>query len=220
MDRELDQLKSSLRKIDMHMEGRHILDLDARHRNGSAHIQWGLWPLWLGQCLQVLLGICCIVLGVSTWTAAGSDALVWSGISVHVYGVACMALGAVALGMLARVDRAAPLLQMQLHLANLRRFHILAGLLLGLSWWWFWIPFLAALLHWMLGVDPYAGMDMKAAAAMLLAGIAGMAATLWLLRRIRRGRNQHMAMRMDAALTGATLLRAQRQLDELRAFAG
>ena len=119
---DLDTLKASFQKLEARLAKQDDLQLRKQRRRGIARIQWGMWPLWLGQTLQILFGLICIALGVSVWSVLrDGGALFYSAIIVHVYGVLCIALGGMSLGMLARIDRSESLTETQTKLAKLRK---------------------------------------------------------------------------------------------------
>lgn len=216
MNDELLELKSALQGIDTRLAQTDALE---RRRTGTARIQWGLWPVWLGQGLQMLLGLLMIGLGMSVWSALREGgALFASALAVHAYGVLCLVLGGATLGLLARIDRSEPLLSTQLRLAKLRRFYVIGGMVVGLPWWLFWMPFAATLFYWLVRVDVYAHLGGATAALMVAVGIAGLAST-WLFHRwSRRPGAPSWAKAMSDAIAGESLMRAQKRLDELKAF--
>lgn len=218
---DFDALKASFQKLEARLAKQDDLTLRQERRRGIARIQWGMWPLWLGQTLQMLLGLACIALGVSVWSALrDGGAMFYSAILVHVYGVVCIILGGMTLGMLARIDRGESLTGTQLKLARLRKLYVIGGMTVGLAWWLFWIPFVATLFFWLTSgrVDFYANMG-PSIGIMLGVGVAGLIATRWFHRWSRSPARPKIARAMDDAVTGHSLARAQRRLDELKAFA-
>lgn len=220
MDIEFEDLKHALDRLDARLAQQNAMALDDRRRAGTARIQWGLWPLWLGQGLQMLFGLLCIGLGVSVWTALRDGGpLFFSAILVHAYGIACIVSGGITLGMLGKIDRGESLLATQGRIARLRRFYIVSGMVVGLSWWLFWIPFMATFFYWLARADLYANLGMPTIGAMCAVGVAGLIGTAWFHRWSRSPARPKLAKAMDDAVTGHSLARAQRRLDELKAFA-
>lgn len=216
----LDDLKQALREVDARLVRQQALAWHDRRRDGVARLQWGLWPLWLGQLVQMLFGLLCIALGVSVWSALrDGGALFWSAVLVHAYGVACIVLAGITLGAASKIDRGDALLATQLRLARLRRLYIVAGMAVGLSWWLFWMPFMATLFHWLARANLYANLGMPTVALMIGVGVAGLLATAWFHRWSRSPQRPRLAKAMDEAVTGHSLVMAQRRLDELKAFA-
>lgn len=217
---EFDDLKSALRQLDTRLAQAHALDLRDRRRAGMARLQWGLWPLWLGQVLQILFGLLCIGLGIAVWSALrDGGALFYSAIGVHAYGVLCIILAGMTLGALAKIDRGDSLLTTQTRLAKLRRLYIVAGMVVGLSWWLFWIPFMATFFYWLARANLYVNIGPASLAVMIGVGVAGLLATAWFHRWSRSPQRPRLAKAMDDAVTGRSLSRAQQRLDELKAFA-
>lgn len=220
MDEELRTLAASLRQLDQRLARQHTFDLQDRYRSGTARIQWGLWPLWLGQCVQVALGLICIGLGVSVWSALrDGSAVFWSAIIAHVYGVVCIAGAGIILGLLARIDRSEPLLLTQTRLARLRHAYIVSGMVVGLSWWLFWLPFMATFFYWLAEADLYANLGAGVVGTMLGVGVLGVLASGWFHRWSRRPGHPRLTRAMDNAVTGRSLISARRRLEELKAFA-
>ena len=220
-DFDFDTLKSGLQRLEARLATHDRLAWQRERERSIARLQWGLWPLWLGQALQMLFGLACIVLGVAVWTATrDGSAIFLSGVIVHVYGVTCIALGGITLGMLGRVDRSAALLETQLRLAKLRRVYILGGMVVGLSWWLFWMPFMASLFFWLSGgqADLYTNLGGTTVAIMVGVGVLGLIGSGWFHRWSRSPRRPRLAKAMDDAVTGHNIARAQRRLDALRAF--
>ncbi len=217
---DFDTLKASFQKLEARLAKQDDLKLRQERRRGIARLQWGMWPLWLGQTLQMLLGLLCIALGVSVWSALrDGSAMFYSAIIVQVYGVVCIALGGITLGMLARIDRGESLTETQLKLAKLRKLYVIGGMTVGLAWWLFWIPFMATFFYWLTGgnVDFYANMGVTIG-IMFAVGVIGLLATWWFHRWSRSPARPRLARAMDDAVTGHSLARAQRRLDELKAF--
>lgn len=215
---DFDTLKASFQKLEARLAKQDDLQLRQERRRGIARIQWGMWPLWLGQTLQMLFGLICIALGVAVWSALrDGGALFYSAIIVHVYGVLCIALGGMTLGMLARIDRGESLTKTQLKLARLRKLYVIGGMTIGLVWWLFWIPFMTTLFYWLARVDFYANMG-ASIGIMFGVGAVGLLATWWFHRWSRSPSRPRLARAMDDAVAGHSLARAQRRLDELKAF--
>lgn len=218
---DFDAIKSALQGIDARLAQRHALDLRQQRRSGIARIQWGLWPLWFGQMMQMLFGLLCIALGVAVWThLRDGSALFFSAIVVHAYGIACIVLGGITLGKLAGIDRSASLLDTQTRLAKLRRLYVIGGMTVGLAWWLFWIPFMATLFFWLSGgrANLYVNIGSMTVAIMVGVGIAGLIGTWWFHRWSRSPQRPKLAKAMDDAVTGHSIARAQRRLDELKSF--
>jgi hypothetical protein len=159
-----------------------------------------------------------ILLGVSVWSShhEAPDLLV-SGIIVHVYGVVSIVLAGITLGMIGRLDYSRPVLVIQKQLAQLRSLYVRSGMILGLSWWLFWIPFVACFFAWMAGVDFLANMS-GALSWCVAVGLLGLFATWVIHRWAQRSGRRRLAEAMNDHMTGSSLRRAQSILDEIRRF--
>lgn len=219
-DFDFDTLKAGLQRLDARLALHDRLQWQHERQRGIARLQWGLWPLWLGQALQMLFGLACIALGMAVWTQLrDGSALFVSAIAVHAYGVLCIVLAGITFGRMAQLDRSEPLTRCQLRLSRLRRFYIASGMMVGLSWWLFWMPFVATLFFWLTGgqVDFFARMGV-AIPVMVAVGIIGLLATAWFHRWSRDPARPHLAKAMDDAVTGRSLAQARQRLDALHAF--
>lgn len=218
---ELDELKSAWQALDRRLERQDAINLQLFKDRKLEKVRRSLRPLFWGQLMQILFGIPFVVLGVAFWTEHRDVFhLLAAGLSVHLYGVLSIAFGGITMGLLSRVDDSAPVLQIQKRLAKLRRFYVVSGLILGMSWWVFPIP-LGMTIVGLIGVDLYA-IAPRAIWIGLTCGFAGLALTwltLWGLRRWadRTGRLS-VLKRCDESAAGESIRNAQRNLDEIAQF--
>jgi serine/threonine-protein kinase len=215
---QFEDMKSAWQIFDRRLEDQHAMSLQLFRDARSDKARRGLRPLFWGQVAQILCGLLLVLLGALVWsTHRELDGLFLSGIILHVYGVLALALAGITLGMIGRLDYSAAVLTIQHRLARLRSFYIRSGLLLGLSWWLLWIPFVACLLAWLAGVNLYAGMGAFLGWGIAV-GIAGLLATLGLYRWAQRSGHRPLVQALNANMGGASLGRAQAILEEIRRF--
>jgi serine/threonine-protein kinase len=215
---QFEDMKSAWQIFDRRLEEQHAMSLQLFRDARSEKARRGLRPLFWGQVAQILCGLLLVLLGASVWSGHRElDGLFFSGIILHVYGVLAIAFAGIALGMIGRLDYSAPVLAIQHRLARLRSFHIRSGLLLGLSWWLLWIPFVACLLAWLAGANLYAGTG-SAVGSGIAVGIGGLLATGCLYRWARRSPHRPWVQAMNKSMGGASLLRAQTVFEEIRRF--
>ncbi|MHB8911868.1 MAG: serine/threonine protein kinase [Lysobacter sp.] len=215
---ELDDFKQAWQTLDRRLERQNAINLRIYSDGKLAKARAGLRPLVWGQVIQMVLGTLLMLMAGSFWNDHRDvPLLLVSGLVVHAYGVVITMLGGITLEMIRRIDYTAPVLGIQQQLARLRRFYIRGGMFAGLSWWLLWVPFLIVL----------AGLDGNAdGQAWLLSfltintgvGIAGLLATWWFHRWSRHPSRPRLAKAMDDSLTGSSLRKAQRLLDELAQF--
>jgi hypothetical protein len=218
MPMDIDDLKLAWQGLDRRLERQNALAFqlfkDGRVKKARSRLR----PLYWGQMAQILVGVLVIAASVSVWTAHWQLLhLRLAGLVMHVYGVLLIIAGGRTLGFVSRLDSAAPVVAMQRQLALLRRWHVLCGMTIGLSWWLLWMPFMMVLAMWLAGVDIY----VRAPAVFSLGtaiGVTGLLVTWGLHRLSRRPRWAWIGAKMDAAATGTSLGRAQAVIEEIRQF--
>lgn len=221
---ELDDMKASWQLLDRRLQRQEALQLQLLTDRRLTGVRRSLRPLFWGQLVQLLVfGVPFVLLAAALWIDAGSTAapLPWptlvAGIVVHAYGAAVIALSGGTLGMIHRIDYAAPVVDIQKQLGKLRRFHVVNGLLAGLPWWFLWMPVLMVLAG-LGGADLYARAPSVVWVGMGI-GIAGLLGTWWFHHWSRSPRRPRLARAMRDGATGGSLRRAQGLLDEIERFA-
>ena len=215
---EFDDMKAAWQTLDRQLEQQHALNVQLFRDSRADKARSGLRPLFWGQIAQILFGFMMILLGVSVWSSHREIThLLISGIIVHVYGVVAIMLAGITLGMIGRLDYSAPVLVIQRQLAQLRTFYIRNGMIVGLSWWLFWIPFVACFFAWLVGVDFFANMGASIVWCVAV-GIVGLFATWGFHRWAQRSGRTGLANAMNNAMTGSSLRKAQSILDEIKRF--
>jgi hypothetical protein len=183
--------------------------MDAAHRS--------LRPLKLNQAFQIFIGILFILLAALLWTTKpAAISVILGGIAVQAYGIGCIITAGIVFSSLSRIDYAAPVVQVQAGLAQVRRAYGICVVVAGLSWWFLWIPLLmllAALAH----VNLYAHAPSVIWIGMTI-GAAGLLGTYWLYLHSQRSSNQQLRQLVEHATFGRSLLNAVQQLNEIRRF--
>lgn len=216
---ELDDLKQALAALDNRFDREVAVREQALQQPRSTALRRSLRPLALGQLVQAAMGILSILIGVAAWRSDAGDfgGVFFSGLIMHVYGVAMIALAVVTRSRISRLDDAGPVVAVQRRLAELRRLNIAAGYVLGMSWWVLWIPFAIVIFRVSSGVDLYA-LNPAVALTMAAGGAVGFLASAGLHRWASANGWTRLAALLDNALTGASLTIAQKQLDEIARF--
>lgn len=215
---ELDDFKQAWQTLDRRLELQNAINLRLYTDGKLAKARAGLRPLFWGQVTQMGFGVLLMLMAGSYWTAhLDAPHLLVSGLAVHAYGLAITILGGITLGMISGIDYAAPVLGIQQQLARLRRFYVRGGMIAGLSWWVLWLPFLVVLTGLGGNADGQSWL-LSFLAINTAAGIAGLLATWWFHRWSRHPSRPRLAKAMDDSLTGGSLRKAQRVLDELAQF--
>lgn len=219
---EPDELKAAWQSLDRRLEQQNAISLLLLKDERSKRMRSSLRPLFWGQLLQMLFGLAFVALAASLWIRAGSAPLdlpwhvLLAGIFVHAYGVAAIALAGCTMGLVRTIDYSLPVLGIQKQLLKLRRFYIVNGMIVGLPWWFMWVPVLIVL-------SGLAGVDLHARAPSIVwigmgIGIAGLLATWWFHRWSRSPRRPRLAKAMEDSVTGGSLRKAQAILGEISQF--
>lgn len=219
-DLQFDELKRALNAVTERLSS------DAREKHAlqrvrkAKHFRRSLWPLYLGQLVQIVFGVLMIMLGVAGWTQHRDGGwLLWSGIIVHAYGVACIIAAGMLLGRLSSLDPAQAVTEMQHKLAMARKTYVIGGMVVGLGWWLFWIPFMATLVDVLTqGKVDFLSRMGTSIWICIAVGVAGLCATAWFHRWSRQPSRPGLKRAMENAVTGGTLVKAQKNLDALKAF--
>jgi hypothetical protein len=219
---EPDELKLAWQTLSRRLERHDALQtyvlLEQRKQKALASLR----PLFWGQVVQTLFGIPFILLAALLWIRGGqsADGLPWTtiaaGIVVQLYGIATIAMAGQTLHRIHDIDYARPIVDIQKRLATLRRTYIVNGMLAGLPWWFLWVPLLMVLA----GLD---GTDLYTRAPGVVwiglgVGAAGLLGTMAFHRWSRNPARPRLARFMDDSVTGASLRRAQAQIEEVARF--
>lgn len=214
---ELDELKSTWQSLERSLLQGNAIQLqlfkDGRFKNMRA----GLRPLFWGQIVQILFGALTILIGVAFWSQHRDVAhLFCTGLILHIYGVVTIITAGFTLGRIRGIDYAAPVLSIQKQLASVRRAYVGSGMIVGHSWWLLWIPF-AVVVFDFLGVDIYTVAPGFVLISIAI-GIVGLLAMWGFHRWASSSRRGKFGQRYAESLSGGSLRRAQRVLDEVKRF--
>jgi hypothetical protein len=218
MTMEFDDFKSAWKTLDQRLQLNNSLKLHELRERTLAKTRSSLRPLFWGQVAQILLfGIPCIALAGLLWMSKPEFAsVIVAGVVLHAYGVITIIGAGMVLGQLARIDHAAPVVEIQKQLARTRTLYVRSGMIAGLPWWFLWVVILMVLVG--LG-----GIDLMAKAPSLVwsgvgIGVAGLLGTLWFHRWVRRPEHAALGRKLDDTLTGGSLRRAIAHLHEVQRF--
>ena len=215
---ELDELKQAWQTLGRQLERQDAIQFQLLKDRKLEHARRSLRPLFWGQLLQMLLGLGLVLLGVACWSRNTEvPGLFWTGIAVHAFGVAHLALGGIAMALIGTIDYAAPVLKIQKQTALLLRFQAFNGQVCGAPWWVMWVLVVVAFAG--LGdVDPVAGTPTWIAASFWI-GVVGLLATWgWSWWSWRRDRGSASTEATDRADGCDGIRRARRHLDEIARF--
>ena len=215
---ELDDLKSAWQVLDRRLERQSALNLHIFKQGKLDRVRSRLRPLFWGQVLQILFGVALVGYAVSFWTQHRDvPHLLLTGLIMHVYGVVTIIFAGVTLGMISRIDYAAPVLGIQKQLAQLRRIYIINGMSVGLPWWLLWVTLTQMVFMSAFGADLQANLGAWIW-GLYASGALGLLATWWLHRWSRDPRRARIARAIDDSVTGSSLRNARRVLEDIERF--
>lgn len=215
---ELDDFKSAWQTLGQRLQLNNALKLHELRERTLANTRGTLRPLYWGQIMQILLiGIPSIVLAAMLWISGPASAsVIVAGVVLHAYGVVAIISAGLVLGQLAKIDHAAPVVEIQKQLARTRTLYVRSGMIAGLPWWFLWVVILMVLAG--LGdVDLLARAPLMVWSGLGVGGL-GLLLTFQFHRWARRPQRAHFGRVMDDSLTGSSLRKAIAQLQEVQRF--
>jgi hypothetical protein len=213
---ELDELKQAWQALGRQLDRQQALDLELLREVRLEKARRGLRPLIVGQCLQAVLGVALVVLGVACWTRNTDVAgLLIAGLLVHGFGLLHVILAGIILGLATTIDYGASVLRIQARLARLLRLQGLNSAACGMPWWIMWVVVVVAVAG--LGDGPRPTSTPGWMWGSLGVGVAGLLGT-WLYARYRRQPPAGVAESGCAADGTDAIRRGQRVLDDLARF--
>jgi hypothetical protein len=220
MTMELDEMKQMWARMELRQDGMEALlrqDLrDRRMDKARSTMRRDL----LCQAVGIACWLAFVVFVASFWVEHRHVThLLVIGLLLHIYGIAGIWASVTQLFLLSRIYLLdAPVLTLQRRLAQLRRFRMISTLALGLPWWFLWLLVPLVVLSWWSGVDMFAGASGWIWTSMAV-GAVGTGFSVWLAQRLAaRPIKSAWLQRMVDDLSGRSLARASRQLDEIARF--
>lgn len=210
---ELDELKRAWAATDLRQDGMEALLRMDFHDRRLDRTRLALRPLFWGQILQIVVGVALSIWAGAFWTAHLQPLhLLVCGLLVHAYGLLLIILAARNIHLIRRIDYAAPVLEIQRRIAELRAFRVRVetpvGVVLG-CFAWILVLWMALAWYgfdlWSAGFIPWA----------ILSGVVGLIAfvlVVWAVRWMGYGH------KLDDESAGRSVVRAQAVLDELARF--
>lgn len=214
---ELDDLKQAWQTLDRRLEQQHAMHLNLFRETKLLKVRAGLRLLQTGQVIQIVCGALLMFLFAPFWIEHHDvPHLALCGLLLHAYGLMLVIFAARDLELIGRINYAAPVLEIQKQLANLRAWRIRSGLWFGITGCFIWVPLMLVIFYW-LGADvwvhnPQVVGWLVVSSAVALAALFGIVATL------RHPRLANLKRSLDRGAAGGSLRRAQAALDEIAGF--
>jgi hypothetical protein len=214
---ELNELNLTWQRLEKALERGNQLSVAMLRQQKLNATHRSLWPLKLNQAFQIGVGVLFILLAALLWsTKPSAISIILGGIAVQAYGIGCIVTAGIVFSSLSRIDYAAPVVEVQAGLAQVRRAYGICVLVAGLSWWFLWIPILivlAALVH----INLYAHAPSVFWIGVAI-GVAGLLGTYQLYLYCSKSSNMRLRQFMERATFGQSLQNAVQQLNEVRRF--
>jgi hypothetical protein len=214
---ELDDLKRAWQSLDRRVERQEAQSRQRGTQERRARARSGLRPLVIGQLIQAALGLAFALAFASFWVDhLDTPHLAICGALLHAYAVMLLAFAVRDLAMIKRIDYAAPVLEIQKRLANLRAWRLRAGLWFAVAGCFMWTPLLILAFYWM-GVDLWV---VKPVMVWLYvaSSFACLGLSYALLRFSRRPGKERLAKALHDSSVGRSLARALAAVAEVERF--
>jgi hypothetical protein len=214
---ELDELKQAWQALERKLDRQHALDLH-NFRTGRLHsARTGLRPLVAGLSVQAGFGVAVMAIFAPYWLQHwGQWHLVVYGLSLHLYGLMLTIFGGRDLVTIFRIDYAAPVLEIQKQIAQLRADRIQAAPAFAIAGCFVWVPLVLVLFEW-LGADLWVHKPAMVA-YFLFSGLCAVAVTAGVIAWGRRPGNSRIRRYLEESAVGRSLARTQAALDEIARF--
>lgn len=218
---ELDEMKQAWARMDLRQDGMEaLLRQDFRDRR-LEKVRSTMRRSLLWQAAEIAVWFAFVAFVASFWVEHRHVThLLVIGLLLHAYGIAAIWSAATQLFLLSRIYLFdASVLVLQRRLAQLRRFRFYSTLALGLPWWCMWLLVSTVGMVWLSGVDLYVVTSPAWFWATLGVGVLGIGFSLWLARHLAgRPLKSPTLQRLVEDMSGRSLLRASRQLEEITRF--
>lgn len=171
-------------------------------------VESALKPLVRGELIQIAIGVILILLGAQCWARSSLTHRIICGAIVHVYGVIVIAQAALVCTRIRQIDYSKPVEEIRSKLDRVRSGYLLAGVVIGFSWWLMWIPVCVAI-----GFDAVVTYRNSLIPSLLI-GVVGLVVSLWLYWRALRPGNAS-SDQWKKKLSGESIAAAYLALEEI-----
>ena len=216
---ELDDMKTAWLVLDRRLERQEALNLRTFREGRLDRLRASLRPMLIGRIVQILAGAILAMTFAPFWIEhLATPHLVVIGASLHAYALLLIIGGARDLFLIRRIDYAAPVLEIQQRLTELRAWLLKSAPVFGVAGCFIWVPFVLWAFMVLFGADIYAHAP-EVVYWLLASSAVCLVPMLLVLRWVRRpGRSKWAAM-LELSVIPGSVYKAQRFLDEIAAFA-
>lgn len=217
---ELDEMKLAWQTLGRQLERQNALNEQLFRQGRADRLRRHLRPLVWGQSLQIALGIVLMLWGVSFWsTHVGLWQAMACGIAMQAFGTLALIFPARLLSMQQGIDYAAPVLEIQRRLVQMRAWRVkVEAPVFAVLGSVIWIPAMLMLIQYSCdraGVPQWWDKAPGLALWMLLCGAVslGLVALAYVILR-RLGRRRWL----ENNFAGSAIVKAEAALEELTHF--
>ena len=216
---ELDEMKAAWLALDRRLAREEALTLITFREGRLDRLRAMLRPLVMARIAQIVLGALMALAFAPFWLEhLATPHFVVIGATLHLYALMMIIGGARDLFMIHRIDYAAPVVEIQLRLAELRAWLLKSAPVFGAVGCFIWIPFTLWAFEVLFGADLWANAPIVV--WMFVGwGVIALAVLLLALHVARHPGRTKWAERFERGMIGSRLANAQRFLDEISAFA-
>jgi hypothetical protein len=219
MSMELDDMKQAWQQMDQRLTEQASLYRQLHRAQGIDRLRRGLRPLVWGQSLQMGFGVATMLWGISFWTTHPG---VWHqllcGIAVQIFGTLMVAFAAWLLFHLQGIDHAAPVLDIQRRLAQLRSWRVrVEAPLFAVLGSVIWVPMMLMLIQYDFDQwhDDYWNHAPGLVGHMVFSGVASLILVLIVYALLRKAGHRRW---MENNFAGATVCKAETMLAQISRF--
>lgn len=215
---ELDEMKAAWAALDQRLERQEKLNLHAIRETGLDRLRTTLRPLVVGPIVQIVAGALMALVFAPFWIDH-RETLHWvvTGLSLHGYALMLIVFGARDLYLVHRIDYAAPIVEIQQRIAELRAWRVRMAPVFGVTGCLIWVPFLLWLFEVLFGVDVYA-LNPNVVYVLIGSGFGCIGLMLLVIRWTRHPRFERFGTALENSVAGRSIAKAQRLADEISAF--
>jgi hypothetical protein len=216
---ELDDMKAAWLRLDRRLERQEALNLHSFREGRLDRLRASLRPMLIGRIVQIVAGAILAIAFAPFWIEhLGTPHLLVTGASLHAYALMMIIGGARDIHLICRIDYAAPVVEIQQRLTDLRAWLLRSAPAFGAVGCFIWVPFVLWAFMVLFGADIYAHAP-EVVYWLLASGAVCLVPMFLVLRWVRRpGRSKWAAM-LERSVIPASVYKAQRFLDEIAAFA-
>ena len=214
---ELDDLKLVWQNLNRNLERQHTLALHQFKESKLDRFRSGFRPLVIGQLIQIIFGALLAAVSARFWlNHLGTVHLMVYGIFLHAYGLLMIGFAVRDLVLIHSIDYGAPVVAIQKQIAQLRAWHVLAGVWFAVAGCFSWIPLMLVIFYSM-GADVWVR-NPEVVCWFVVSGFFCVALFYGLIWWSRRPGQTKLAKSLRDSSAGRSVNRAQAVLEEIERF--